>query len=401
MVAAASVAVLVVYLGLERLRLARDLRRVPLRICVTGTRGKSSVVRLIAAALRGAGHAVLAKTTGSKPVFILPDGSELELERPGPPAPLEQVALVRQAARSGARVLVAEMMSVRPESLAAESRSILKPGLLVITNARLDHLEAMGGTREAVAEGLARAVPRGGTVFIPAEEMLPAFERRAARAGARLVVVARSKAAGEREPGPAYPEFEANTGLALAVVRHLGVSESAARAGFAAAVPDFGSLKLWRADLGDPPRGVWLASAFAANEPDSTARVLDKLAGLLPPGERPVVGLLNLREDRGDRTRQWLGEAKGTYFSRFSHVALTGGAARAFLRLLGRSAAGRPAFSLLSERSPEAATRRLAGLAPGNGEAVIVGLGNMGGAGERFVDCWARLGRAAGAVPHD
>lgn len=389
--------VLVAYFALERLRLGRDLRRVPLRICVTGTRGKSSVVRLIAAALRGSGRAVLAKTTGSKPVLILPDGSELELERPGPPSPLEQVALVRRAARSGAGVLVAEMMSVRPESLAAESRSILKPEILVLTNARLDHLEAMGETRDAVAEGLTGAFPRGGTVFIPAEEMRPVFERRAALAGARIVVAApgttAARAAAEEEPGPGYPEFEANTRLALEVVRHLGVSESAARAGFAAAVPDFGSLRLWSADLGDPPRRVWLASAFAANEPDSTARVLDKLAGLLPPGGRPLVGLLNLREDRGDRTRQWLGEARGDYFSGFAHVAVTGGAARAFLRLLGRSPAGRPAFSLISERSPEAATRRLAGLAPGRGEAVIVGLGNMGGAGERFVDCWTRLGR--------
>lgn len=388
-------AVLVVYLGVERLRLARDLRRVPLRIGVTGTRGKSSVVRLVAAALRGAGMTVLAKTTGSKPVLILPDGTERDVERSGPPAPLEQIALVREAARRGARVIVAELMSVHPESLAAESRRILRPGILVITNARLDHLEAMGETREAVAESLAVAIPEGGVVFVPAEETAPAFERGAAAAGACLIAVPEGEAFPGPGPGTAYPEFESNTRLAAAVVRYLGVAESAARAGFAAARPDFGSLKVWRADFDDPPRRVWLASAFAANEPESTARVLDKLRSANPPGDRPLVGLLNLRDDRGDRARQWLVEAKKGFFDGFSHVAVTGGAARAFLRLLGKTANGRPSFSLLSERSPEAATRRLAGLAPG--EALIVGLGNMGGAGERFVEYWSRLER----TPHD
>ena len=388
-------AVLVVYLGVERLRLARDLRRVPLRICVTGTRGKSSVVRLIAAVLRGAGMTVLAKTTGSKPVLILPDGTERDIERSGPPAPLEQIALVREAARRGARVIVAELMSVRPESLAAESRRILRPGILVITNARLDHLEAMGETREAVAESLAAAVPEGGSVFVPAEEMSSVFENAAARAGARLIAVPEGEAFSGPPPGPVYPEFEPNTRLALAVARHLGVAESTARAGLAAAVPDFGSLKVWIAEIGDPPRRVWLASAFAANEPESTVRALDKLRDMIPAGDRPLVGLLNLRDDRGDRARQWLVAAKKGFFDGFSHVAVTGGAARAFLRLLGNAANGRPAFSLLSERSPDAATRRLAGLAPG--EALIVGLGNMGGAGERFVESWSRLER----TPHD
>lgn len=354
-------------------------------------------MRLVAAALRGAGLSVLAKTTGSKPVLILPDGSERGIERGGLPSPLEQVALVREASRCRARALVAELMSVRPESLAAESRSILKPGLLVVTNVRLDHLEAMGETRESVAGSLAAALPRGGTAFLPAEEICPAFERSAGRAGVRLIAVAKAEAPAGAGPGPGYPEFEPNLRLAMAVARHLGVSEAAARAGLAAAVPDFGSLKLWRAEIGDPPRSVWLASAFAANEPDSTARALEKLAGLLPPGARPLVGLLNLRDDRGDRTRQWLGEAKGGFFSRFAHVAVTGGAARAFLRALGRTENGGPAFSLLSGRSPEAATRRLAGLAPEPGEPLIVGLGNMGGAGERFVDYWAGIGR----IPHE
>jgi hypothetical protein len=40
------------YFALERLLFERRLRRIPLRLAVTGTRGKSTVTRLIAGALR-------------------------------------------------------------------------------------------------------------------------------------------------------------------------------------------------------------------------------------------------------------------------------------------------------------------------------------------------------------
>ncbi|MCK7480234.1 MAG: hypothetical protein M0C28_25450 [Candidatus Moduliflexus flocculans] len=74
---------------------------VPLRIGVTGTRGKSSVTRLIAAALRGSGRRTLAKTTGSRPMLILPDGTEREIPRPGPATILEQKRLLRIARAEG------------------------------------------------------------------------------------------------------------------------------------------------------------------------------------------------------------------------------------------------------------------------------------------------------------
>src|SRR5947209_7544336 len=74
----------------------RNLTKIGTRVHVNGTRGKSSVTRLIAAGLRAAGRITCAKTTGTLPRFILPDGRELPIFRPGRPNVLEQVGVVAQ-----------------------------------------------------------------------------------------------------------------------------------------------------------------------------------------------------------------------------------------------------------------------------------------------------------------
>ncbi len=61
----------------------RHLAAIPIRIHVNGTRGKSSVVRLIAGGLRESGIATCAKTTGTRARMILPDASEYPIFRPG------------------------------------------------------------------------------------------------------------------------------------------------------------------------------------------------------------------------------------------------------------------------------------------------------------------------------
>jgi len=115
-VAVAGIGGLLAYFGLERARVASNRRAVPLRICVTGTRGKSSVVRLIAAGLSAGGTRTLAKTTGSRACVILPSGEERPLVRRGTPSILEQRAVLRMARREEARALVVEVMSIRPEN---------------------------------------------------------------------------------------------------------------------------------------------------------------------------------------------------------------------------------------------------------------------------------------------
>jgi poly-gamma-glutamate synthase PgsB/CapB len=379
---------LLLYLALERLRLDRALRRVPRRIAVAGTRGKSGVTRLVAAGLRASGARVLAKTTGSKPVLIFPDGSEQEIFRSGPASVREQVRLVELAASAGAGVLVAEMMSIGAECLAVESGRILRPEALAVTNVRLDHLDEMGRAKDAIARTLAAAIPGRADVFVPAEEIHPAFEEAAARKGSRMHAVLPGSldgpAAALRLP---LGEFEPNRRLARAVLGSLGVDDRTIERGFTSAVPDAGNLRIWRGTFGVPPRPAVCVNLFAANEPESSAAALLEVERMIPMAGRPVVGLLSLREDRGDRTLQWVRAAGEGFFRGFSSVLLIGPPARAALRKIRRrSDPGGPIFDLVEGRSPEDVMSRVLSSAPG--APVVVGLGNFVGPGDELVRYW-------------
>src|SRR2546426_6775143 len=85
----------------ETRRHQRTLARIPVRVHVNGTRGKSSVTRLIAAGLRASGSRVFAKTTGTLARMILPDGSERDVYRVGRPNIIEQTRIVRRAVECG------------------------------------------------------------------------------------------------------------------------------------------------------------------------------------------------------------------------------------------------------------------------------------------------------------
>ena len=373
-------AALCLLLYLEQRAVRRNSRRIPLRVAVTGTRGKSTVTRMIAAALKEAGFSVLAKTTGSKPVLILPDGREEEVARRGLPTILEQKRLVQKAANLGVRAMVTEMMSIQPECLAVESRRLLQPQYLVVTNVRLDHREEMGQSKAEIARSLSAAIQSGTTVFVPESECDPEFEVAAGRVGAKIIAL---------ENTAAGSFFDENSRLAAAVASHLGVSATVALRGISAAADDFGSLKAWEAELGVPPATWTLVSAFAANEPESSRLILAHLEKKLTPNGRPLVGILNFRADRGDRTRQWLDAYGRGFFSGFRSVYVVG----AHIHSLNiRRRTGRPpSFTPLPDRTPSAIMERIAsaeGASP-----LLIGLGNIGGIGEALVEHWQRIGR--------
>ena len=57
------------------------INSIPIRIHINGTRGKSSVTRLIGAGLREGGISTITKVTGTFPRLIIEDGTETYIHR--------------------------------------------------------------------------------------------------------------------------------------------------------------------------------------------------------------------------------------------------------------------------------------------------------------------------------
>ncbi len=381
---------ILVSLGIESARLDRIRRALVLRIGVTGTRGKSSVTRLIAAALRGAGYRVVAKTTGSRPMLIHSDGSEERLDRAGAPSILEQKKLLFLARDEGADAVVSEIMSVLPENQAVESAKILGLNVCVLTNVRVDHESEQGSSKPEVAKALSSSVPSGGVLVCAAGADLPELRGEAARKGSVLRVAPprMPEAMRAKMPRLAYDEFDDNLATALETCLALGLDGEQALLSMADAVPDLGALRSWSWIDEESGAAVTFTNAFAANDVESSLAVLDRISSR-PAGSNaaPLVGILNLRADRGERTLQWLRAFLDGLPSGLAAIHAIGFHAGLVRR---RLAAAGIRCGAESGRDPEALFRRLLETYPSGFRAV--GLGNMAGPGAAIVDWFARRG---------
>ncbi len=280
----------------------RNLDAVPIRIHVNGTRGKSSVTRLIAAGLRAGGIRTSAKTTGSAARYIHPDGSEDIVSRPGPPNIREQLDIISRAAQEGARALVIECMALRPDLQRLSEHRIVRATIGVITNARPDHLDVMGPTADDVAVALSGTVPDGQVIFT-AEHIRSGAIREAAREnGSVYHEVHESDYDDGIAGGFAYIEHRENVALALAVCSHVGVPQDVALGGMRSVTPDMGALTIHR--VREAGKDIEFVNAFAANDKESTRAAWNMVAPRSVP-DRTVIGIVSMRADRPDRAFQF------------------------------------------------------------------------------------------------
>lgn len=180
-------AVLLLLLG-ERLSIKKMRAKIPVRIHVHGTRGKSTFVRSITTELRLQGLRVLAKTTGDKPEYILPDGSVSPIHRIGPARIQEHIRMLSKAATMEVDAMVVEGMALQPETVWLSER-ILQATHAVITNARPDHAETMGRGREGVLNTLQHMIPRSGKLFTSNEEGVDFLKKQARKQNIDCCVV--------------------------------------------------------------------------------------------------------------------------------------------------------------------------------------------------------------------
>lgn len=260
---------------------------------VNGTRGKSTVCRLIEAGLRAGGLRVFCKTTGTDPMTIDVDGREEPVLRRGRANIKEQIGIVRRAAAQCAQVLVVECMALAPELQSASQHDILRADIGVITNVRRDHTDVMGETLPQIADALSSTVPRGGVLFTAEEPQSGRLETKARALGSEFIRVAPRGDEGDFD----FPE---NIALALAVCERLGVPRETALAGMRRFSRDPYALSLYR--LG---RAVFVGG-LSINDIQSICIVWQKLRAQYGWEGKRLTLLINNRGDRGSRTQDML-----------------------------------------------------------------------------------------------
>jgi poly-gamma-glutamate synthase PgsB/CapB len=229
----------------EMLRHRRALDKIRIRVHVNGTRGKSSVTRLIAAGLRAHGVRTVAKTTGTLARLILPNGRELPVYRPAKPNIIEQLAIVRAASDQKAEALVIECMALQPQLQSLSERKMIRATHGVLTNARPDHLDVMGPSDDDVALALAGSVPKDAKMFTAEVRRLSAIQAAAEDRNSELIAVGPEDVKNVSDDvmsGFSYLEHKENVALALKVLKSLDIPEEVATAGMHAADPDPGAL---------------------------------------------------------------------------------------------------------------------------------------------------------------
>ena len=373
---------------LELLLHRRRLSRIPIRIHVNGTRGKTSVTRLIAAGLREAGLRCVAKTTGTVPRFILPNGREVPVYRPGGPNVIEQKQSVTMAAAQRAEALVVECMALQPHLQWLSESKLVRATHGVITNARPDHLDVMGPAEDDVARALAGTVPVGG-VFITAERIHRAFfqevceDRRSRFRAAEDITLALSA---QGLSAFSYLEHQENVELALAVCEEIGVDNETALRGMWRAKPDPGAMT--EAEVEFFGRTIVFVNGFAANDPISTRYIWEQSLRRHRKLRRRIA-VFNCRSDRADRSEQ-LAESYSRW-TQADEVVLLGTGQYIFARAAVKSGLDPTRLVFVDRTHPADIFEILLGLAETS--ALVMGLGNIAGPGLALAEYFANRGR--------
>ena len=352
-----------------------SLAQLPIRIHVNGSRGKSSVTRLIAAGLRAGGLKTLAKTTGTAPRIIDENGKDRIIHRLRDASIGEQVRLLRNFAKKKPDAVVIECMAVNPQYQWVSEQKMIKSTVSVITNVRPDHLDEMGSTLQDNAMSLSNTIPFNGKLVTSEKEMGSVLEQVSEKRNTEFNMVVGDGVTPEYMGRFPYLEHRDNVALALKICELSGVEKETALEGMLKTRPDPGATIIWELNCNGTQN--YFVNAFAANDPASTLNIWHQLQEKIK--DAPVCIFLNTRDDRRYRTSQLL----SLIYKQIKPE-----------RLIVRGKNLPAVFHDLQKENPGIKTHQLPNKV-GIKEMVsefsqfenyyIVGIGNMVGWGERFV----------------
>ena len=285
----------------EQLAQKRNVKKIPIRVNINGIRGKSTVTRLITSILTEAGYKTVGKTTGTaaRMIYWFQDDEDIIVRRPEGPNISEQLRVLQRAADLEAEALVCECMAVNPDYQKVFQFRMLEANIVVIVNVLEDHLDVMGPTLDQIAQAFGATIPYNGFLITIDCAYTNYFKQIAKERNTKVIIADNSKITDEYLAKFDYMIFPDNASLALAVGEALGIDEETCFKGMLNAHPDPGAMRITR--IGDENLNCTFVNGFAANDPQSTVNIWERVKELEYNTEDPIV-IMNCREDRVDRT---------------------------------------------------------------------------------------------------
>ena len=202
----------------------------------------------------------------------------------------EHDIMFKKAIEHECQAVVCECMAIREESQQIIGDKLFRPTVTVITNARVDHVDQVGDTREETAEILCRSIGKSGYVFT----CDPAVAEVLRGKGCEVRVA--EKLAEEYRPHLekfGFSVHEENLALVLDVCRSLGLGDEDVLNAVVKAVPDSGMTSDMEID------GHLVVNGFASNDIVSARLLLEDL------DMKDVTVIYNNRSDREFRLKMF------------------------------------------------------------------------------------------------
>ncbi|MFJ4922348.1 poly-gamma-glutamate synthase PgsB [Streptomyces sp. NPDC088725] len=370
---------------IEQRRHFANLELIPTRVLVNGIRGKSSITRLCAGALRGGDLVTVAKTTGTAARFIHPDATEEPVYRKfGIANVVEQIGIVRRAASYRPDALVIECMAVMPALQEINQSKLIRSTIGVLCNVREDHLAEMGPTLDDVARSLSRSMPEDGICITAEKERFSILQEEADARNCQLIYADPDTVSDEELRGFSWFTFKENVAIALKVAELLGVERETALQGMYDAPPDPGVLSVERYRTPDGKR-LRFANVFAANDPESTLMNINQLLDVNAI-HRPLNVVINCRPDRVERNGQ-MGQIIPDLMP--DKVFVIGHPAKSAIDAIPAEWRSRAVDLGGDRRDPEEFMDKLLGHL--GADSSLVAIGNIHGQGEHLLEHLAEL----------
>lgn len=304
----------------------RMLETVPLRIGISGIRGKSSLTRLVERHLRRRGHVTYAKRTGTDPVSMKM-GVEHPIDRGDRSVMLDETMweLKRFYPYTAA---VVENQAISEYTMRIFNRQFLRPTHILITNVRRDHQGTIASSLPDLARAFGRSIHPGATVISGEQDPdLNAVLKEEVRATGGTFLAAR------------IPEDAYVPGLENVAILHRFLVDATGRGltlgDWASEADGLRAHFRWRVSSRD---GLSWFPGADVNDVDSTRAILDHLTRD-DPG--PVTLVAYFRADRRDRTASFVPFLRWALSEdRADHVVVAGPGAGKVARALDAAGHG-------------------------------------------------------------